>query len=267
MSVRASTRGPAAIGLFAALALLPTAAGPAPLAAQTPDTLRQDTVYEMEPIAVRAVRPSATVGGVSAMDVRLDSVRFRPAPLLENVLRELPLIQVRSNSRGEAQLQLRGAEERQIAILLDGIPLTLGWDHRTDLSVIPLTAARRIQVLRGLSSVLHGPNVLGGVVDIGTGDGGSARPFQLATGVDNTGGVSLGVAAGTTVDAGDGRLGVRGGMGIRQRDGVPLPDEVSAVYPALLGSDLRANSDLRHSDGFAAARYTDPGRHLSVTTT
>ena len=137
---------------FPVLALATMAAAlAAPAAAQAPpDTLRRDTVYEIEPIGVRAVRPSTTTGGVSAVVLRLDSIRMRPAPLLEDVLREIPLVQVRSNSRGEAQLALRGADERQVAILLDGVPLTLGWDHRTDLSVVPLTAAQRITLVRGL---------------------------------------------------------------------------------------------------------------------
>ena len=239
-------------------------------AAQRPDTLRQDTVYEIEPIAVRAVRPSATAGGVSAIEVRLDSVRFRPAPLLEHVLRELPLVQVRANSRGEAQLALRGAEERQIAILLDGVPLTLGWDHRTDLSVIPLTAAQSIQILRGLSSVLHGPNVLGGVVNIGMGsvDVTRVEPLRIAVGVDDTGGYSAGAAAGTALDLEpDARLVLRAGIGRRQRDGFPSPAGVDGVYPALEGEDRRVNSYLRHTDGFASLRYGGDGHWLSVSTT
>lgn len=242
----------------------------APITAQRPDTLRQDTVYEIEPIAVRAVRPSATAGGVSAIEVRLDSVRFQPAPLLEHVLRELPLVQVRANSRGEAQLALRGAEERQIAILLDGVPLTLGWDHRTDLSVIPLTAAHSIQLVRGLSSILHGPNVLGGVVSIGMGsvDVTRVEPLRFAVGIDDTGGYSAGVAAGTMVGLEDeGRLLVRGGIGRRERDGFPSPDRVDALYPALEGAELRVNSDLRHTDGFASLRYSRERYWVSASTT
>lgn len=248
------------------VALLAT--GAAPAAGQTTDTLRQDTVYEIEPIAVRAVRPSATPGGVSAIQVRLDSVRFQPAPLLEHVLRELPLVQVRSNSRGEAQLALRGAEERQIAILLDGVPLTLGWDHRTDLSVIPLTAAQSIQVVRGLSSVLHGPNVLGGVVEIGMGtDAARIEPLRLAAGIDQTGGYSMGVAGGSVFALDDGRLLVRGGLGHRARDGVPAPAGIDGVYPPLAAGDIRVNSDLRHTDAFASVRYSGTGHWLAASTT
>jgi iron complex outermembrane receptor protein len=231
------------------------------LAAQAPDTLRQDTVYDIEPIAVRAVRPSATTGGVSAITVRLDSVRFRPAPLLEDVLRELPLVQVRTNSRGEAQLALRGAEERQIAVLLDGVPLTLGWDHRTDLSVIPMTAAQSVELVRGMSSVLHGPNVLGGVVEIGMGSVPVVRaePLQFSAGIDDDGGYSLGVLSTAEVESRSSRLVVRGGVGRRERDGFAAPDDVDAVYPALSGGDLRANSDLEHTDGFLSARYARRG--------
>src|SRR5690606_40633549 len=102
---------------------------------------------------------------VSALEVRLDSMRLPAAPTLEDVTRALPLLQIRMNSRGEAQPTYRGAESREIAILMDGVPLTLGWDHRTDLSVVPMTGAQSVMLLRGLPSVLHGPNVMGGVLD------------------------------------------------------------------------------------------------------
>lgn len=259
-------RGRIGPGLAVGFACLSLAA---PAHGQRPDTLRQDTVYEIEPIAVRAVRPSATPGGVSVIEVRLDSVRFRPAPLLEHVLRELPLVQVRSNSRGEAQLALRGAEERQIAILLDGIPLTLGWDHRTDLSVIPLTAAQSVQIVRGLSSILYGPNVLGGVVNIGMGSVEATRisPTRIAVGMDDTGGFAMGLNAGAHFDLGGERLVVRAGVGHRDRDGFSAPGRLESYYPALRGSDLRVNSDLRHTDGFASVRITGRDGWASASTT
>lgn len=242
-----------------ALLLAPTLAlTPEGLTAQAPDSLRQDTVYEVEPISVRAVRPVTTSGGVSAIMVHLDSIRFRPAPLLEHILRELPLVQVRTNSRGEAQLALRGADERQIAILLDGVPLTLGWDHRTDLSVIPMTAAQTVRLVRGMSSVLHGPNVLGGVVEIGMGSAPAVRvePLQAALGIDQIGGYSASMASGARLDAGAGELVVRGGAGRRQHHGLPAAQDLETLYPGLNDGARRANSDLAHTDGFFSARFT-----------
>jgi outer membrane receptor protein involved in Fe transport len=78
-------------------------------------------------------------------------------------------VHVRTNSRGEAEISVRGSESRQVAILLDGVPLTLGWDARTDVSVLPAGAIQELNLVRGVSSVLHGPNVLGGVVEVGVG--------------------------------------------------------------------------------------------------
>lgn len=269
VSQQRARRLPASAAILAATAaaILISATAPAPLASQVPDTLQHDTIFELEPIAVRAVRPSTT-GGVSAIRVRLDSVRFRPMPLLEHVLRELPLVQVRSNSRGEAQLALRGAEERQIAILLDGVPLTLGWDHRTDLSVIPLTAAQSIQLVRGMSSVLHGPNVLGGVVEIGVGSEPVSRvePVTAAAGLDHTGGYSLGASTGAIIDLDASTVVVRGGVGRRERNGLAAPADPAAVLPALAAGSRRVNSDLEHSDGFVTARYAPAsGGWLSTT--
>ena len=239
------------------------------LPGQVPDTLRRDTVYQIEPIGVRAVRPSTTAGGVSAVVLRLDSIRMRPAPILEDVLRDIPLVQVRSNSRGEAQLALRGAEERHVAILLDGVPLTLGWDHRTDLSVVPLTAAQSITLVRGLSTILHGPNVLGGAIEIDLGHAGDARPepLQVAAGLDQVGGYSVAVQTGAAATVAGGRLLVRAGMGHRDRTGFPEPRGVDARYPALAGGDVRANSQSTLSDAFITARYGGAGAWLAATGT
>ena len=155
--------------MFGVIVLVGTYTGG--VSAQEPDSLPADsanfpTTFLMEEITVEASRRLTAVGGASVIELRLDSLASTPIPTLEQALREMPLVRVRVNSRGEAQPSLRGATDRQIAVLVDGVPLTLGWDHRTDLSIIPLTAARSINLIRGLSSVLHGPNVLAGVVEI-----------------------------------------------------------------------------------------------------
>ena len=135
---------------------------PVALTAQARDTVRVDSTrvarqYNVRGMTVNVARPALTTGGSSAVVVRLDSLGSSPAPSLEEVIRAMPLMVVRRNSRGEAQPAIRGSDERQIGIFLDGVPLTIGWDHRTDMSIIPLTAAQGVRLIRGLSSVLYGP--------------------------------------------------------------------------------------------------------------
>lgn len=244
-----------------------TLAGAGPLHGQVrPDSTAQDSAYTLQELVVRATRPTATTGGVSAVEARLDSMRLPPAPSLEEVARALPLIQIRTNSRGEAQPMLRGAESRQVAILVDGVPLTLGWDHRADLSVVPMAAAETVTLLRGLPSVLHGPNVLGGVVEVGVASGARPAippPLRASLAVDHTGARTIGATAARALEAANGRLLLRGGMGYRERSGTALPDGVQAPEPA---DGRRENSDYEQYDAFLAARYDrDDGTWLSAS--
>ena len=257
-----ATRVPGSRALVIALALapfLPTS----PLSAQ--DTTE---VVKLRALSVEVPRPIATTGGTSAVEVSLDSAGIVAAPTMEEFLRRMPTVQIRANSRGEAQPDLRGAEDRQIAIFLDGIPLTIGWDHRTDISVIPLTAVRRMTLYRGLSSMLHGPNVLGGAIEFDVGRGTTLEtpvpPFLGAGSVDQEGGVSTAATAGTTVERSAGVWVLRGGAGYRDSPGFTLPagatDDPRLRDTFLQGADnRRLNSDRRLADGFVAVRYHGAG--------
>ena len=250
---------------IAAICALCSAASAAAAAAQArPDTARERTdslrtqAIRMAGIPVQAARAITTPGGASALEVQLDSMELRPAPTLEQVLREVPLVQVRTNSRGEAQFSLRGSgsDARQVAVLLDGVPLSLGWDARADLSVLPATAATSLTLVRGLPSVLHGPNVLGGVLEVGVGHHpGRWMPpesAELSAGIESTGAYSAAAAYVKPVRLDGGTLGVRAGGGFRDRPGVALPRDIDQPTGP---DDLRTNTDLLHRDGFIALRY------------
>ena len=232
----------------------------------------------IEPIVVEGARAPATVGGAAAVVVRPDSLRLPtpPAPALEQVLRQTPFVLVRQNSRGEAELSVRGSDSRQAALLLDGLPLTLGWDHRADASLIPATGIQRLTLVRGLSSLLAGPNVLGGVIAIdvnvpppapaGTGRGAQRGEPELrvGTGIDQYAGRVATVSGALPFATSRGTLALRVGASYRRRDGVALSRGGGAGEGATGGvadpgddgnDDLRTNTDLRQTDGFVAARW------------
>jgi len=152
-------------------------------------------------------------------------------------------------------------EERQIAILAGGVPLTIGWDNRSDLSVIPMTAVSRVDMVRGLSSVLAGPNALGGVIKIGLARGAMPDTLRhqvdLRSSVDQTGAWALSGQVEHLADAGDGRLWVKYGGGYRRRDGYAAPGGLDPV--GVVDEDRVLNSDLEYANGFAALRYRSEG--------
>jgi iron complex outermembrane receptor protein len=220
-------------------------------------------VFRVGQISVQVARPVTTAGDASALEVQLDSMPLAPAPTMEQVLRQLPLVQVRTNSRGEAQFSLRGSgsDARQVAVLVDGIPLNLGWDDRADLSVLPATAAGTLTLIRGLPSMLHGPNVLGGVIEVGVGHHPGRfmlpRSTELSTGIESTGAFALAASHTEPIGGSQPNLALRAGVGYRDRPGFALSDDVTQPVSASADydPDLRTNTDLRHQDGFVALRY------------
>lgn len=90
----------------------------------------------------------------------------RTPTALTDILQGLPGIGIRTNSRGEAVLRLRGSEERQTGLFLDGAPLSVPWDGRVDLSALPAGIVEQVRVTASAAPVEYGSNSVLGVVDI-----------------------------------------------------------------------------------------------------
>jgi iron complex outermembrane receptor protein len=241
--------GGVSVALIALLAALTD-----PAAAQQPDS-----VIAIPGLLVSAPRAVTTTGGSSAITVSLDSLPLPPAPTMERVLREVPSLHVRTNSRGEAEISVRGSESRQVAVLVDGVPLTLAWDARADASVIPATPGLELTLVRGLSSMLHGPNAVGGVVEVSVGRtlAQPAPTAQVALGMDHVGGVSTSASVAVPKRSSGGEWLVQAGGSFTDSPGVPLPDDVGEPVPTDDG--LRLNTDAENRNGFLGVRYRADG--------
>ncbi|MBD3160815.1 MAG: TonB-dependent receptor [Candidatus Eisenbacteria bacterium] len=234
---------------------------PLPLSrAQGAEPTEAEDVHTLGEVVVRATRPVATVGGSSAVEAQIDSLPVPAAATVEEVFRELPLLHVRTNSRGEAEISARGSESRQVAVLVDGVPITLAWDARADVSVIPATAMHDVTFTRGLSSMLYGPNVLGGIVEVSVGQlrhQPAERTLQVTMGADHVGTVGTAVMASIPGETGSGQWLARAGAGFRTTPGDPLADGIrEATDP---DDSLRLNTDAENADGFLALRYRENG--------
>lgn len=246
--------GAAVLAALGAPAALPApAATPAPDASgvQTPDR----PVFTVPELVVIGARPEATPAGVGAVTVTPDSLALSAAPTLEEVLRGMPHLHVRTNSRGEAEISTRGSDSRQVAVLVDGVPLTLAWDSRADASVIPSSAPQELTFTRGLSSMLHGPNVLGGVVEVKVGSAAGApdaRARDARLGLDGAGGAAFSARVTEPLTMARGSAVVRAGLGWRDTPGQALARGLVERPGAPDG--LRLNTDAHAVDAFLSAR-------------
>jgi iron complex outermembrane receptor protein len=248
--------------LFVAM-LAPLSAGDAQGA--RPDSARDSTAVKLRAVSVTGARATGVTGGASALLLNTEALRASPAPLLEQALRESPFVHVRQNSRGETELSVRGSDSRQASVIVDGVPLTLGWDHRADPSLVPVTGAQDIVIVRGLGSLLNGPNTLGGSIEVNH-RAPTSNSMWLNGGMDENSAMVTSLGGERLLGSMmGGSLSMRGGFAYRKRDGFALPE--GATDPTA-SDGLRTNSDLRHTDGFASLNWNaSEGRALSLTVT
>ena len=239
-------------------------AAPAPAPAQVAPA--DTSVVQLGEVLVRGARPVATPGGAGSVTAKLDSLPLGAVPTVEQVLRALPGTYLRTNSRGESEVTVRGSESRQVSLLLDGVPLTFAWDGRADVSVIPALVAEDVTLVGGLSSLTQGPNTLGGVVELSTRPSDPQRQrrgAQLRAGVDELGGFGVAGSVSVPRDLGWGVFTARAGAGRHDTPGATLPDGVEE--PLATERDQRLNTDLEETNAFLSLRVdADRGAYLSL---
>lgn len=110
----------------------------------------------------QVVNLATTVTEVSAEDIKQ-----RGARTLGEALELLPGVDVqRSSKKNESFVQIRGFNDQDIKILIDGVPVYEQYSRQLDLASIPTNAISKITVTKGASSVLYGANAMGGVINI-----------------------------------------------------------------------------------------------------
>lgn len=143
------------------LALTGAAAAPAPLplphqAPPAPDDALITVTAPAQP--GRVATPLAGLGPTALIDRQPRSVA--------DALRGLPGVGIRTNSRGETSARVRGGDERQTLVFLDGAPLLVPWDGRIDLGLIPAGVIGSLSVRKGAGAIEYGANAVAGAVDL-----------------------------------------------------------------------------------------------------
>src|SRR5688500_2634069 len=162
---------------------------PAPIQAQTP-TAPDTAAHALSSVVVTADRVSGILGTQTAITSRLsaETLHAQPIQRVSESLQNIPgLVVIPAGAMCEQpRLIMRGfyggGETEYAAVLLDGVPLgalssgVVHWD------IIPLSAVRAIEVVRGASSALYGDAAVGGVINIQTAGEVAPTRWRIAAG-------------------------------------------------------------------------------------
>jgi iron complex outermembrane receptor protein len=88
-----------------------------------------------------------------------------------------------SGPRNESLISVRGFDLRQVPVYIDGIPVYVTYDGYVDLGNYLVNDLAKISVSRGVSSILYGPNTLGGAINLVTRKPDKRFEFEGATGI------------------------------------------------------------------------------------
>ena len=85
--------------------------------------------------------------------------------------------------KNESMVSVRGFDLRQVPVYMDGVPVYVSYDGYADLGRMLVGGLSKISVTRGETSLLLGPNAMGGAINLVSRQPASAFEMDLAGGV------------------------------------------------------------------------------------
>lgn len=215
-------------------------------------------VFELGEVRIEGSQPDPFV-------VRLDRESIlrlpesNPAGVLDRVAGVNYLAQGQKN---EAMVSVRGFDLRQVPVYLDGVPVYVSYDGYVDLGRFLVADLSRIRVSRGETSLLAGPNALGGAINLVSRQAAAPLEMEAATGFvfdrRGMGGLQSDLHVGSASE----RFSLRLGMSFLDRKSVALSGKDT------LGSDpeqwIIPNSQQRDLNASISLGYMPKGKDRYV---
>jgi iron complex outermembrane recepter protein len=219
--------------------------------AEMPDTLK---IYQLGGVEVTDKR--VKVSNITKADIpniSYHTIQSSDVLSISDMQLYLPSGYVRTNSRGESMLFIRGAGERQLGLFFDGVSMNIPWDNRLDLTSVPSDMIGNIRVNKSANSIFYGPNVLGGAVSISTierASDGYGLSAKLQAGDGNSQGVSM---------IHDGRIGnfnYIANLSYYKSDGFLMSGNApDSLANQKVNSSLRTNTDQKRMNAYLRGEY------------
>ena len=135
---------------------------------------KKTTLFDIGEIVVKDKAVSNLENASTSSEIWAEDIEARNEKLLADSLNMVPGIQIAEHRKGNKQFYLRGYDMANVALLIDGIPITDAYGGNMDIDNISVLNASKIVVNRGVSSALYGTKGVVGSINIIT-----SKPKEL----------------------------------------------------------------------------------------
>jgi len=135
-------------------------------------------VFDLGEVVVTA-EEEAVAEATTVTEITAEDIQARGCETVAEALELIPGVDVEMGGKGEMHVYIRGFEQGDVKVLIDGVPAYETYFRTLDLSQFPVESIAKIKVIKGASSVLYGANTMGGVINIITKKG-SPKPSASA---------------------------------------------------------------------------------------
>lgn len=204
-------------------------------------------VFQLGEIEVSSTAESSELSqGFGAETISADSMKKNFATdvgqALSHITGVTPTV---TGQRAETQVYIRGFNQNQVSLNIDGIPVYVPYDGNVDLGRLLTGNLSQIVVTKGLGSLMYGPNNMGGSINLIT-----KRP-DAPFSADLSGGTSYGLGNFYSWD-GSLQIGSRindqwyvtGGAALSDSAGFPLSSDFTPVAAQPSGGRVNAESHI-----------------------
>ncbi|MDB5255626.1 MAG: TonB-dependent receptor, partial [Chitinophagaceae bacterium] len=187
---------------------------------QSQGEFHSDSILDLQEVAIYGTRSkdSSNAIGAKKMEVlnRTDAA---------HALNALPGVSMANfGARNEATIFVRGFDLRQVPVFIDGVPVYVPYDGYVDLARFTTFDLAEINVSKGFSSVLYGPNTLGGAINLV-----SRKPTEKLEFTGATGYLTGGYRSNLNVGSKMGKFYFQGGISQLNRDYYNLSEHFDSV--------------------------------------
>jgi len=130
-----------------------------------------------------------------------------------------------SGPRNESMVSIRGFDLRQVPVYMDGIPVYVPYDGYVDLARFTTFDLAAIDVSKGFSSVLYGPNSLGGAINLISRKPSKKLEYDGSLGMINSNGYKGNINIGSNL----GKFYLQGGFSYLDRNSTRMSSGFAAM--------------------------------------